>query len=224
MRRATGLAVWSFRTTARSCTSGWAPEQNVADDEAETNRADVLEFNPDGTGQRIYASGIRNASGITMHPKHGQLWAAVNERDALGDDLVPDYVTHVHGRRSLPTAGPGITRGQTRIRGSPASILIERKSQSFRMCCAVALSAPVPDFYDGKQFPADIAGNAFVTSHGSWNRAHRTGYKVVGSRLRTESTGEYEDFALVLSWMMRTCGAPPGRSYSGRGWLPGLHR
>jgi len=68
---------------------------NVADDEAETNRADVLEFNPDGTGQRIYASGIRNASGVTVHPKTGQLWVAVNERDALGDDLVPDYVTHV---------------------------------------------------------------------------------------------------------------------------------
>ena len=85
---------------------------------AETNRADVLEFNPDGSGQRIYASGIRNPSGLTVHPKTGQLWVAVNERDALGDDLVPDYVSHMSGGWLLrlavvlhgPEPGPAVRR------------------------------------------------------------------------------------------------------------------
>jgi len=93
-----------FSNDGKKLYVGVGSRANVADDEAETNRADVLEFNPDGTGQRIYASGIRNASGITMHPKTGQLWAAVNERDALGDDLVPDYVTPRPGRRLLRLA------------------------------------------------------------------------------------------------------------------------
>ena len=61
----------------------------------ETERADVLEFAPDGTGRKIYAAGIRNAVGIAVHPKSGELWVSVNERDELGDDLPPDYITHV---------------------------------------------------------------------------------------------------------------------------------
>ena len=61
----------------------------------EFQRADVLEFNPDGSGRRVYAYGIRNAVGIAVHPRTGELWASVNERDALGDNLVPDYITHV---------------------------------------------------------------------------------------------------------------------------------
>ncbi len=62
---------------------------------SETDRADVLEFNPDGTGRRVYASGIRNAVGIAIHPQTGELWGSVNERDGLGDDLVPDYITRI---------------------------------------------------------------------------------------------------------------------------------
>ena len=62
---------------------------------AERDRADILEFDPDGGGRRVYASGIRNAVGISVHPTSGELWASVNERDELGDNLVPDYLTHV---------------------------------------------------------------------------------------------------------------------------------
>src|SRR5262249_36130264 len=62
---------------------------------AEKERADILEFNPDGSGRRIYAYGIRNPVGIAIDPKTNQLWTSVNERDALGDNLVPDYITHV---------------------------------------------------------------------------------------------------------------------------------
>ena len=67
---------------------------NINDDELEKDRADILEFNPDGTGQQIYASGIRNAVGLTLDPS-GAIWASVNERDDLGDNLVPDYITKV---------------------------------------------------------------------------------------------------------------------------------
>ncbi len=82
----------------------------------EKDRADILQFNPDGSGQKIFASGIRNAVGIAVHPRSGELWASVNERDGLGDNLVPDYITHVrsrwllwmavvvHGRRAGPAA------------------------------------------------------------------------------------------------------------------------
>jgi len=68
---------------------------NVSDDDSEKRRADILAFDPDGSNERIYASGIRNAVGLAIHPQTGQLWCSVNERDGLGDHLVPDYVTHV---------------------------------------------------------------------------------------------------------------------------------
>src|SRR4030088_2016442 len=80
-----------FSNDGKKLYVGVGSKANVAEDEAETNRADVLEFNPDGCGERIYASGIRNASGITVNPKTGQIWVAVNQRAALGNDLVRHY-------------------------------------------------------------------------------------------------------------------------------------
>ena len=79
---------------------------NVSDDKSETRRADILAFDPDGKNERIFASGIRNAVGLAIHPETGQLWASVNERDALGDHLVPDYVTHVAWKASSLRPGP----------------------------------------------------------------------------------------------------------------------
>ncbi len=155
-----------FSNDGKKLYVGVGSKANVSDDESETNRADVLEFNPDGTGQRIYAAGVRNASGLAMNPQTGQLWVAVNERDALGDDLVPDYVSHIQegGFYGWPWyyAGP---------------------NQDPR--------------FAGKhpQFPAEYHGDLFVTSHGSWNRAHRTGYKVMRIFAPNgKATGEYEDF------------------------------
>jgi glucose/arabinose dehydrogenase len=167
---------------------------NVADDEAEKNRADVLEFNPDGTGQRIYAYGIRNAAGLTVHPKTGQLWVAVNERDALGDDLVPDYVTHIVDGGFYgwpwyftgPNEDPRLASKHPELKEKVLVPDVLLQSHSAPLALA---------FYDGKQFPAEYRGDVFVTSHGSWNRAHRTGYKVVRiSAPNGKATGEYEDF------------------------------
>jgi glucose/arabinose dehydrogenase len=168
--------------------------ENVGDGPSETNRADVLEFNPDGSDQRIYASGIRNPSGITVHPKTGELWVAVNERDALGDDLVPDYVSHIveGGFYGWPWYYMGPNQDPRFVGKRPELkekvIVPDVMLQSH--------SAPLSlTFYDGKQFPAEFRGDVFATSHGSWNRAHRTGYKVI--RIYTpngKATGEYQDF------------------------------
>ena len=193
---------------------------NVADDEAETNRADVLEFNPDGSGQRIYASGIRNPSGLTVQPGTGQLWVAVNERDALGDDLVPDYVTHIvdGGFYGWPWYYTGPNQ-DPRFAG---------KHPEWKQKVLVpdvllqSHSAPLAlTFYEGKQFPSEYRGDVFVTSHGSWNRSHRTGYKVV--RIFTpngKATGEYEDF--VTGFVVdegRVWGRPVGVTVASDGSL-----
>ena len=87
----------------------------------EKNRADILEFNPDGSEMRVYAYGIRNAGGgLAINPKTGELWCSVNERDGLGDNLVPDYITHV--RKAASMAGPGGTSAAIRIRATKANI------------------------------------------------------------------------------------------------------
>ena len=160
----------------------------------EERRADILEFAPDGKGERIFASGIRNAVGIAVHPDTGEMWASVNERDDLGDDLVPDYVTRV--REGGFYGWPWFYIGQNqdpRHRGEHPElkgkvlvpdVLIQSHSASLEMT-----------FYGGKQFPPEYAGHAFAAEHGSWNRAKRTGYKVIRIPLvQGAPTGEYEDF------------------------------
>ena len=209
-----------FSNDGKKLYVGVGSHANVAEDEAETNRADVLEFNPDGSGQRIYASGIRNASGITVHPKTGQLWAAVNERDALGDDLVPDYVTHVAegGFYGWPWYYTGANQ-DPRFAGKHPEL---KEKVVVPDVLLQSHSAPLSlTFYDGKQFPAEYRGDAFVTSHGSWNRAHRTGYKVV--RISTpegKATGEYQDF--VTGFVVddaRVWGRPVGVTVASDGSL-----
>ena len=157
----TGLGAWYFRTTARSCTSASAPRRTSAMIRAETNRADVLEFNPDGSGQRIYASGIRNPSGLAMHPKTGQLWVAVNERDALGDDLVPDYVTHIQegGFYGWPWYYTGPNQ-DPRFAGKHPEL---KEKVIVPDVLLQSHSAPLSlTFYEGKQFPAEYRGDMFV--------------------------------------------------------------
>jgi len=184
----------AFSNDGKKLYVGVGSRANVADDEAETNRADVLEFNPDGSGQRIYASGIRNASGVTVHPETGQVWVAVNERDALGDDLVPDYVTHVQegGFYGWPWYYTGPNQ-DPRFAGKHPEM---KEKVIVPDVLLQSHSAPLTlTFYEGKQFPAEYRGDIFATSHGSWNRAHRTGYKVVRiSAPNGKATGEYEDF------------------------------
>jgi len=167
---------------------------NVSDDEQEKRRADVLAFNPDGSDEKIFASGIRNAVGLAVQPGTGQLWASVNERDALGDHLVPDYVTHVEegGFYGWPWYYLGAHQDPRHEGKHPElkdkvivpDVLLQSHSASLCMT-----------FYEADAFPAEYKGDAFAAEHGSWNRARRTGYKVVRIPLKDgKATGEYEDF------------------------------
>lgn len=167
---------------------------NVDDDAKERHRADILEFNPDGTGFRVYAWGIRNPVGIAIHPETGEVWASVNERDGLGDNLVPDYITHVkeNGFYGWPWYYIGNHQDPRHPGKHPElaeqvivpDVLIQSHSASLCMT-----------FYDAEQFPALYRGWAFAAQHGSWNRSVRTGYKVIAVPIEDgKATGEYVDF------------------------------
>jgi glucose/arabinose dehydrogenase len=170
-------------------------EQNVSDAPAEKNRADILELNPDGSGLRVYASGIRNAVGIAINPLTGELWCSVNERDGLGNDLVPDYITHVqeggfygwpwwymggHQDPRFPGKHP-----ELQVKVITPDVVLQPHNASLEMT-----------FYDGKQFPAEYSGDIFASEHGSWNRSPRVGYEVIRVPLDQtgHATGKYEDF------------------------------
>jgi glucose/arabinose dehydrogenase len=167
---------------------------NVSDDAAEDHRADILQFSPDGSGERIYAWGIRNAVGIAINPTTGDVWASVNERDDLGDDLPPDYITHITpgGFYGWPWYYIGSNQDPRHAGKLPElkdkvlvpDVLLQSHSASLQMA-----------FYTGKQFPAEYQGYAFAAEHGSWNRAKRTGYKIICVPISNgKATGEYEDF------------------------------
>jgi glucose/arabinose dehydrogenase len=161
---------------------------------SETDRADVLSFDPDGKNQGIVATGIRNCVGLAVHPATGDVYCSTNERDGLGDNLVPDYVTRVregefygwpwfyvggnedpHHRGERPDLKDKVT---------VPDVLIEAHSASLGLT-----------FYNAKAFPSQYFGDGFAAEHGSWNRSKRTGYKVVRIKLKDGvPTGEYEDF------------------------------
>jgi glucose/arabinose dehydrogenase len=170
-------------------------QENVDDTPAEKNRAAILEYNPDGSGLRIYASGIRNAVGLAVNLKTGELWCSVNERDGLGNNLVPDYITHVqeggfYGWPWLYMGGhqdprlPG-THPELKDKVITPDVILQPHNASLQMT-----------FYDGKQFPAEYQGDIFAAEHGSWNRAPRAGYEVIRVPLHQtgHASGEYEDF------------------------------
>jgi glucose/arabinose dehydrogenase len=168
---------------------------NVSDDKDEYHRACILEFDPRGGGERIYASGIRNPVGIAVQPGTGVLWTSVNERDELGDNLVPDYITSVEegGFYGWPWYYIGGHQDPRHAGKHPElaskvllpDVLLQPHFASLQMT-----------FYDGKQFPAVYRGDVFAAQHGSWNRAGRNGYEVVRVPLHQQkkATGEYEDF------------------------------
>jgi len=170
-------------------------EQNVDDGPNENNRADILEFNPDGSGLRVFASGIRNPVGIAFNHTTGELWCSTNERDGLGDDLVPDYITHVQdgGFYGWPWwymgghPDPRMDGKHPELKDKVIApdVILQPHNASLQMM-----------FYDGKQFPAEYQGDIFAAEHGSWNRSPRAGYEVVRVPLHQtgHATGEYEDF------------------------------
>jgi len=174
-------------------------DSNVADPDttpAEKNRADILEFNPDGGDPSIYAYGIRNAGGgIAFSPETGELWCSVNERDGLGDNLVPDYITHVQqggfygwpwwymgGHQDPRHQG---THPELKDQVITPDVLLQPHNASLELT-----------FYEGKQFPAEYKGDIFASEHGSWNKSLRAGYEVIRVPLHQtgHASGEYEDF------------------------------
>jgi glucose/arabinose dehydrogenase len=171
---------------------------NVDDADAnpkEVHRANILEYTPEGQFVRVYASGIRNpGGGIAVHPQTGELWASTNERDALGDNLVPDYITHVQeggfygwpwyyigGHQDPRHAGK---HPELKDKVIVPDVLLQAHNASLGFT-----------FYGGTQFPTEFRGDIFAAQHGSWNKSVRTGYEVIRIPLRNgHATGEYEDF------------------------------
>jgi glucose/arabinose dehydrogenase len=167
---------------------------NVSDDAAEDRRARIFEYAPDGKNERVYATGIRNPVGLAVHPETGELWTSVNERDELGDHLVPDYVTRVRdgGFYGWPWFYIGPHQDprhegkhpELRDKAIVPDVLLQSHSASLGMT-----------FYVGPRFPDPYRTSAFAAEHGSWNRARRTGYKVVSIPMKNGvPTGEYVDF------------------------------
>ncbi|WP_437330011.1 PQQ-dependent sugar dehydrogenase [Sorangium sp. So ce381] len=167
---------------------------NVDDDDSEIRRACILAFTPDGKNEALHASGIRNPVGLAIEPATGALWTSVNERDELGDNLVPDYVTRVQegGFYGWPWYYLGAHQDprhegkhpELRDKVIVPDVLIQSHSASLDLC-----------FYTGQQFPADYQGHIFAAEHGSWNRSRRTGYKVIRIPVKDgKAAGYYEDF------------------------------
>jgi glucose/arabinose dehydrogenase len=161
---------------------------------AEDHRADILEFDPDGKNERIYASGIRNAVGLAIHPLTGELWCSVNERDALGDNLVPDYITRVKegGFYGWPWFYMGGTQDPRHPGEHPE---LKDKVLTPEVILESHYASLCLTFYTGSSFPKQFTNDGFASEHGSWNRSRRVGYKVI--RVVTKKgvpTGEFEDF------------------------------
>ena len=140
-------------------------------------RAAINRYNPDGSGHEIFASGTRNPIGLHWFPGTNILWATVQERDALGDDLVPDYFTHIQqgGFYGWPYAYAG-PHEEPRHKGDRPDLVKKTIPGDVLMQSHVAVIDFL--FYTGKQFPAEYQGGSFIALHGSWNRSKRVGYEV----------------------------------------------
>jgi glucose/arabinose dehydrogenase len=174
-------------------------ESNV-DAESDPMRAAISEYNPDGTGHRIYAGGTRNPIGLAFNPANRQLWAAVQERDLIGDDLVPDYATAIKegGFYGWPFSYIGQNEDPRR-KGERPELVKKALVPDVLIQAHSAVLGLV--FYDGKMFPREYQGDAFVALHGSWNRAKRTGYKIIRIRFKNgRPIGGYDDF--LVGWML----------------------
>jgi glucose/arabinose dehydrogenase len=160
----------------------------------EHHRADVLEYTPEGKFLQVYAYGIRNCVGEAVNPITGELWCSTNERDGLGNNLVPDYITHIqeHGFYGWPWWYMGGHQDPRHIGKHPElkskvitpDVILQPHFASLEMV-----------FYEGRQFPASYHGDAFAAEHGSWNREPRAGYEVIRVPMKDgHATGSFEDF------------------------------
>ncbi len=171
-------------------------DDDTDNNSAEKDRADILSCDPSACELHVYAYGIRNAGGgLGINPQTGELWCSVNERDALGDNLVPDYITHVQegGFYGWPWWYIGAHQDPRQKGKHPElkdkvivpDVLLQPHNASLEFT-----------FYGGKQFPADYKGDMFASQHGSWNKTVRAGYEVIRVPLHQSghASGEYEDF------------------------------
>jgi glucose/arabinose dehydrogenase len=180
--------------------------------EKDPRRAAVMEFNPDGSGLKIFAKGLRNAVGIAVNPKTDTVWATVNGRDWLGDNLPPETIydlgknggdggwPYCYGDR---VPDPNFTKsGDNRCQS-----VLEPKVQMQAHSAPLGLA-----FYEGSVFPPEYRNNIFVAFHGSWNRSNPTGYKIIRVKLddKGQPIGGAQDF--ITGWLA------PGETKHGR-WM-----
>jgi glucose/arabinose dehydrogenase len=169
---------------------------NNSDNSREKDRARIFELNPDGTERKVFAWGIRNAVGIAFRPGTNELWMSTNERDELGDNLPPDYISRVQPRGfygwpwfyigNHPDPKHKGEHSELADKSIVPDVLIQSHSASLNLC-----------FYNGNQFPAEYRGDIFAALHGSWNRNRRTGYKIIRVPFNHDTgkpLGEYQDF------------------------------
>jgi len=173
-------------------------------------RAAILRFNPDGSGKEIFAEGVRNPVSLRWYPNTTRLYASVQERDGLGDDLVPDYLTEIRrgGFYGWPYAYIGPNEDPRRKGEAPQLV-----AKTIVPDLPLQAHSAVLDFqfYTGRQFPAKYQGGAFLALHGSWNRSKRVGYSVVFVPFKGgKPAGQPEDF--LTGWML----SPDRREVWGR--------
>ncbi|MBZ5665526.1 MAG: PQQ-dependent sugar dehydrogenase [Acidobacteriia bacterium] len=180
--------------------------------EKDPRRAAVMEFNPDGSGQKIFAKGLRNAVGLAVNPKTDTVWVTVNGRDWLGDDLPPETIYDL-GKNGGDVGWPYCYGDRvpdpnfTKPGDGRCNEVLDPKVQMQAHSAPLGLA-----FYEGSQFPADYQNNVFVAFHGSWNRTVPTGYKVVRVKLddKGQPQGGAQDF--ITGWLA------PGETKKGR-WM-----
>jgi glucose/arabinose dehydrogenase len=163
-------------------------------------RAAINRFNPDGSGHELFASGTRNPIGLHWYPGTNTLWAAVQERDALGDDLVPDFFTHIQqgGFYGWPYAYAGPNE-EPRHKGEAPDLV----KKTIEPDVLIQSHSAVLDFlfYTGKQFPKQYQGGAFLAYHGSWNRSKRVGYSVAFVPFQNQKpSGPIQEF--LTGWLI----------------------
>ncbi|WP_379089009.1 PQQ-dependent sugar dehydrogenase [Pedobacter sp. UC225_65] len=160
----------------------------------EIRRANIIEINPDGSGEKTYGSGLRNPVGMAWAPGTNALWTAVNERDGLGDDLVPDYITSV--KEGAFYGWPFSYFGQNedpRLKGQNPELVAKALVPDIPVGSHTASLGLA--FYTAKKFPAKYQGGVFIGQHGSWNRSELVGYKVAFIPFKQgKPNGKLEDF------------------------------
>ena len=188
---------------------GTGSGSNVSPGE-DPRRAAINCYNPDGSGHEIFASGTRNPTSMRYYPGTDTLWAAVQERDELGDDLVPDYFTHIQkgGFYGWPYAYSGPNE-DPRNKGQRPDLVAKTIQGDVLLGSHVAVLDFL--FYTGKQFPAEYQGGAFLAFHGSWNRSKRVGQSIAFIPFKDgKPSGPMRE--VLTGWMM----GPDAREVWGR--------